>query len=51
MPVGEVLVAHIVESNGMHRIVDVEENAVAGARAGGETHLGIDGDVVALIRL
>ena len=50
MPVGEVLVRRGVEPDRIHRIRDVEQDAVAGTGARRETDGGIHGDVVALIR-
>src|SRR5690606_36844799 len=51
VPVGEVLVDHGVDAAGVHRVRDVEQDPVAGAGAGGEPDLRVDGDVVALVRL
>ena len=50
VPVGEVGVGHGVEAHRMRRIADVEQEAVALARAAGETDRRIDRDVVALGR-
>ena len=49
MPVGEVLVDDVVEPDGMHRIGDVHQDAVARAGARRQTDFREDGDVVTLI--
>ncbi len=49
MPVGEALVDDRVDAPGGARVRDVEEDAVAGARAGREPARGIHRDVVALV--
>ena len=49
MPVGEVLVGHVIEPDRIFRILDVQQDAVSRARARGEADLGEHGDVVALI--
>ena len=49
MPVGEVLVDDLIEPHRVHRVGDVEQDAVARAGAGGEADLREHGDVVALV--
>ena len=51
VPVGEVLVDHVIEAHRLHRIRDVEQDAVARAGAGSQAQLREDRDVVALIGL
>ncbi len=50
VPVGEVGVAHRRDTARIHRIPDVEQQAVAFAGAAGEPDRRIDGDVVTLCR-
>ena len=51
VPVGEVRVGDRVEPNRVHRVGDVEQDAVALARARREPDLGEGGDVVARVRV
>src|SRR5688500_14909791 len=48
VPVGEVGVGDGVEPNGIHRVLDVQQETVPLTRTAGETEGRIDGDVVAL---
>src|SRR5688572_9011208 len=48
VPVGEVGVGDRVEPDGIHRVLDVEQESVPLARTAGETEGRIDRDVVAL---
>ncbi len=49
MPEGVVRIAHRGDAHRVHRVRDVEQDAVAGARARGQAERGVDRDVVALV--
>src|SRR5690606_42093402 len=49
MPVGEALVEDSVDAWRLQRIGNVEDDAVAGARTGGDAEFGKHGNVVALV--
>src|SRR5690606_34673686 len=51
VPVREARIDHLVHPRGIHRIGDIEQNAVTRACTGGEPELGEDGDVVTLVGL
>src|SRR5688572_5858654 len=50
VPEGEVRVGHRVDPDGVHRILDVQQEAMSLACAAGETKGWVDRDVVALPR-
>jgi hypothetical protein len=49
VPVGVVRIVHRIHALRMHRVFDVEQDAVAGARARGQANRRVHGDVVALV--
>ena len=51
MPVGKPRIDHLVDPNRVHRVGDVEEDAIAGAGAGRQPDLRRGGDVVAPVGL
>src|SRR5690606_32184074 len=49
VPVGEVRVAHLVDAGRVGRVRDVEQDAVAAARASRQAEVRVRGDVVAVL--
>ena len=49
MPEGVVRIAHGVDADGIHGVGYVQQNSIAGTRAGGQPEGRVDRDVVALV--
>src|SRR5580698_3434183 len=49
MPVGVVRIVHGVQTLGMNRVFDVQQDSIAGTRARRQANRRVDSDVVALI--